>query len=78
MHKRQVKYFCLSPITTACEKMGKKVLITFYIKTGATFSPPAVIKIYFILPVIERLPFFYITPTSPECINPFLSIVFLV
>ncbi|HRI34895.1 MAG TPA: hypothetical protein PLD02_14170 [Saprospiraceae bacterium] len=46
--------------------MGNKVLMTFSINTGATFSPPAVMSSYFILPVIDKEPFLLITPTSPE------------
>lgn len=70
--------FFLSPITTTCENIGKIVLITFSISTGATFYPPAVISSSLILPVMAKLPFFYTMPTSPECTNPFLSTVFLV
>ena len=78
MQSKQVRYFLLSPSTTTWENIGKAVLISFYIKTGATFSPPAVIKSYLILPVMAMEPFFMTIPTSPEWTKPLLSIVFLV
>jgi hypothetical protein len=56
----------LSPIRTAWENIGRTVLITFYIKTGATFYPPAVINNSLILPVIAKEPFLFSAPTSPE------------
>jgi len=46
----------------------------FSSKTGATFSPPAVIISSLIRPVIVKFPFSSIYPTSPECKNPSLSI----
>lgn len=77
-HSNAAKYFLLSPSTTTLEKMGKTVLTWFSIKTGATFSPPAVIRSYFILPVIVKFPSRSIFPTSPEWTKPLLSIVDLV
>lgn len=77
-HIKHVKYFLLSPMMTVCENMGKTVFNTFSMRTGATFSPPAVINNYLIRPVIANDPFFSMIPTSPECINPLLSTAFLV
>ena len=51
---------CLSTKKTTLSSMG----------IGATFSPPAVIIISFILPVIVRKLFLSNLPISPECNQP--------
>ena len=52
-----IKNFLLSPTTITLLKNGQNSLIFCSIKTGATFSPPAVIINSFNLPVMSTFPF---------------------
>jgi len=54
---------------------GRFSRIIFSISTGATFSPPAVIMISLILPVMFRFSNLSSLPTSPLCKKPYSSIV---
>jgi hypothetical protein len=54
---KTVKYFFLSPITIQLlTRYGNSTFIASSIGIGAIFSPPAVITISFILPVIYKNP----------------------
>lgn len=63
---KQVKNFFISPITITLEMNGNADLISFSIRIGGTFSPPAVMISSFALPVMNRTPSFVILPLSPE------------
>lgn len=66
-----VRYFYISPIAMQLLTNGNSALIWFSIRTGATFSPPAVTISSFILPVIKRFLLASKTPKSPECKYPY-------
>ena len=59
------KGFC-SPTTMTLDRQGSAFLISFSIKTGGTFSPPAVIMSSFALPVMKSNPSLLSFPRSPE------------
>lgn len=63
---KQLKNFFISPITITLEMKGRADLISFSIKIGGTFYPPAVIMSSFALPVMNSTPSFVIFPLSPE------------
>jgi len=63
---RQVKNFFISPISMTLEMKGRAALISFSIRIGGMFYPPAVIINYLARPVMKRTPYFVILPLSPE------------
>lgn len=71
---RQLRYFLISPMTTTWDTMDNALTISFSIRTGGMFSPPAVTISSFILPVIYKMPLESILPSSPEWTKPFRSI----
>uniref|UniRef100_A0A0K2V695 Uncharacterized protein n=1 Tax=Lepeophtheirus salmonis TaxID=72036 RepID=A0A0K2V695_LEPSM len=76
--RRQDKNFFLSPITIALLRRGISILIISSIKTGGTFSPPAVIISSLIRPVTLKYPSASTLPMSPECNQSSLSMASLV
>ena len=53
------------PMTMTLLTHGRATLMLSSMGTGGTFSPPAVMRISLILPVMETKPSSLITPTSP-------------
>lgn len=73
---KQVKYFLPSPIAMTLAKNGNINFISFSIKTGGMFYPPAVMISYLTRPVMNRIFLSLSLPISPECKYPSLSKVF--
>jgi hypothetical protein len=57
---------------------GRAALISFSIRTGGIFYPPAVMISSLTLPVMKRTPYGVIFPESPEWRKPCGSMVFCV
>lgn len=75
---RQVRYFFMSPTTITFDMKGRVALISFSIRIGGIFSPPAVIISSFARPVMNRIPSAVKIPLSPEWRYPYSSIDFAV
>lgn len=66
MPRRQTKYFLISPTSITLEMKGSAALISFYMRIGGIFSPPAVMINSFARPVMKSTPLSVILPISPE------------